>query len=142
MLNENMVPVGTRVFAVLSASAEGVKFLGEGVFEGHFVRPDAPTFEEVWNDATLPRPPDMTQERARAIYDANIFFKSPRIRLDNGDVVWGFECWWGEGGLEELHRRFPNRPIEYWRIERNEKGCAIDAKPDVDQSAPVSGVAA
>ena len=21
--------------------------------------------------------------------------KNPKIRLDSGEVVWGYECWWG-----------------------------------------------
>ena len=24
-----------------------------------------------------------------------IGFPNPKIELDNGDVVWGYQCWWG-----------------------------------------------
>ena len=37
------------------------------------------------------------------VYDGDIKhpelgFRNPRITLDNGSVVWGFECWWGPEG--------------------------------------------
>lgn len=22
-------------------------------------------------------------------------FSNPKIKLDNGDIVWGYQCWWG-----------------------------------------------
>lgn len=31
-------------------------------------------------------------------------FKTPKIVLDNGDIVWGCECWWGN--VEEMEKRF------------------------------------
>lgn len=46
---------------------EGVDLLGYGVYDG------------------LQTPP-----AGRTNADVN-----PRITLDNGDIVWGFECWWG-----------------------------------------------
>ncbi len=30
-------------------------------------------------------------------------FPNPRITLDNGDTVWGCECWWGpEGEIKKI----------------------------------------
>jgi len=52
-----------------------VEFLGYGTYEGDFV-PDA----DAGGLAA-----DCCEAKAR----------NPRIRLDNGDVVWGGECWWG-----------------------------------------------
>lgn len=36
---------------------------------------------------------------------------NPKIVLDSGAVVWGFQCWWFEGDADEVMRRFPNRSI-------------------------------
>lgn len=33
---------------------------------------------------------------------------NPKIVLDNGDVVWGFQCWWGP--LERTRARYGNLP--------------------------------
>lgn len=36
-------------------------------------------------------------------------FPNPRIKLDNGEVVWGIECWWGDEAKmkERLAENFP-----------------------------------
>ncbi len=31
-------------------------------------------------------------------------FSTPKIVLDNGDIIWGCECWWGD--VEEMEKRF------------------------------------
>ena len=42
------------------------------------------------------------------VYDGDIEhpvhgFPNPRITLDNGKVVWGFECWWAsEEGVRKM----------------------------------------
>ncbi len=61
---------GDRVGALISIENKVAKFLGYGVYEGEF---------------KLPK------------YAAGFNFgqRNPRIRLDNGDIVWGCECWWG-----------------------------------------------
>lgn len=57
---------GTRVGAILSADDKTVHLLGYGVYDGDF------------------KPP------------VELFFaENPRITLDNGSVVWGYQCWWG-----------------------------------------------
>lgn len=64
--------VGGRVGAFLSATDKEVQFLGYGVLEGEFIVP-----KEI-------------HEILHAACHAN-----PRIKLDNGDIVWGCECYWG-----------------------------------------------
>lgn len=66
---------GERVGAIFGAEGRVLKVLGYGVYEGSHV-PDesARGFAELAREANCP---------------------NPRIRLDNGDVVWGGECWWG-----------------------------------------------
>ncbi len=64
-----------RVGAILDSDNEVCRFLGYGVYEGNFV-PDENAGGLAALCLTISRP-------------------NPRIRLDNGDVVWGGECWWG-----------------------------------------------
>jgi hypothetical protein len=64
---------GTRVLAILSADKNTVKSLGPGVYVGDEVPPD--TGGTGWL--------------------AELGVANPKIVLDNGDVVWGCECWWG-----------------------------------------------
>jgi hypothetical protein len=89
---------GARVGAILSSDKETVWLLGYGVYDGDLT-PDKPMgmhamFGDTWEaweadmrtelgdewpaDKPVPRP------------------TNPRITLDNGDVVWGAECWWGD----------------------------------------------
>lgn len=67
-----MRQAGQRVGAMLGASNGVVKLLGFGVYEG----------DEV--------PPEETNSLAAALGIPN-----PKIKLDNGEVVWGCQCWWG-----------------------------------------------
>lgn len=60
---------GSRVGAILSADAATVYLFGYGVYEGE----DIPA--SGW------------------MHDAKI--TNPKIRLDNGKTVWGYQCWWG-----------------------------------------------
>ena len=70
-----MTKVGERIGAILSATVDGVKFLGYGVYAG----------EEVPTEAA-----GMMGELLREAGVVN-----PKLVLDNGDVVYGCECWWG-----------------------------------------------
>lgn len=67
---------GDRVGAMLSEEGGIVNFLGFGTFEGHEVPPaeGGPSLTNL-----------LHQEGK----------ENPKIKLDNGDVVWGCECWWG-----------------------------------------------
>lgn len=67
---------GTRVFALQKADMEKVYVYGFGVYEGRFDPPDS----------------------------EGVFKQNPRILLDNGEVVWGFECWWGPETMFEEYR--------------------------------------
>jgi hypothetical protein len=83
------VAVGARVGAVLGAKQHVVKLLGYGVYEGQQVPPDT-------------GPGSMTGLIAECGRE------NPKIRLDNGDVVWGCECWWGPEHVIQ-------RKIEQWQ---------------------------
>jgi hypothetical protein len=63
--------IGSRVGVILGMDDGVVNFLGYGVYEGDF-----------------PIPPE-----ARGMAVPGML--NPRIKLDNGKIVWGCECWWG-----------------------------------------------
>lgn len=69
-----MTPIpGERVFAIRNADQDTVYLFGKGVYAGDFPFPVSVTKGVDLGDAT-----------------------NPRIDLDDGTQVWGFECWWGE----------------------------------------------
>ena len=72
-----MKEIGARVGAILSANETTVYLLGYGTYVGNEV---PPSYE--LDDIKIP---------------------TPKILLDNGDVVWGNQCWWsGETRVKEL----------------------------------------
>ena len=60
--------IGQRAGAILKADKNEVHLLGFGVYEGDHV-PD-----EGW------------------LHDIGV--PNPKIKLDDGRVVWGYQCWW------------------------------------------------
>lgn len=65
-----------RVGAILSAKEKTVKFFGYGCYIGDFVPIEAVgVFADVMKEAG---------------------YANPKILLDNGQVVYGCECWWGD----------------------------------------------
>jgi len=45
-------------------------------------------------------------------------FPNPRIKLDNGDIVWGFQCWWGDE--EQMKKEIQDMKIIHVDLEGNE----------------------
>lgn len=66
---------GERVGAILSEDGGVVNFLGYGVYRGSEVPPPGVTC------------------MGTDLHELGI--ANPRIDLDNGDTVWGCQCWWG-----------------------------------------------
>jgi len=64
-----MTKIGDRVGVVLRATPTEVFLLGYGTFLGHEVPPKG-----MLHDHGIP---------------------NPKIQLDNGKVVWGYQVWWG-----------------------------------------------
>ena len=64
-----MAKIGDRVGAVLRTTPTEVYLIGYGTFMGHEVPPTG-----MLHDHKIP---------------------NPKIQLDNGKVVWGYQCWWG-----------------------------------------------
>lgn len=76
------VDAGSRVGVVLSADEDEVRYVGLGTYEGEF-------------------PPYGAGGMCAGLTDEEIDglgLTNPRIRLDDGNVVWGCECWWGPEG--------------------------------------------
>ena len=67
-----------RVGAILSSNKEEVHFLGYGEYVGDEVPPadtaDPESFQQLLHENSI---------------------ANPKIVLDNGNVVWGCQCWWG-----------------------------------------------
>ena len=79
--------IGNRVGAIASADKEVVRFYGYGIYAG----------EEV--------PPKEVSE-----FHSELELKNPKIKLDNGKVVWGCQCWWGSE--EKVKQMIGNRTVE------------------------------
>lgn len=60
-------PIGARVGAIRDSDNKNVNLFGYGVFVGYEEPPEYKT----------------------------VFGPNPKIQLDSGDVVWGYQCWWG-----------------------------------------------
>ena len=91
------VKIGDRVGAILSANEKVVNLFGYGVYDGEHI----PIFD----------PLGVTIEEFRdAVGDDKADFPTnPRITLDSGDIVWGYECWWGPE--EEVKKMIGDREV-------------------------------
>jgi hypothetical protein len=78
---------GDRVGAMRNKTSDTAYLYGFGVYEGEFVP----------GEDDGPQPQGDTADLVKRVES-----KNPRIRLDNGQVVWGCECWWGpEKAIQE-----------------------------------------
>lgn|GEM_PF-2201305 len=101
-----------RVGAMLGVDGDAkvVEFLGYGVCEGEKpVARDAGGLASLkwaaYNDSKITA--HLTQEEKEAI------LLNPMIRLDNGDIVYGCECWWGpEEGIRDQLKRLESEGFE------------------------------
>ncbi len=74
--------VGDRIGAIRNADETHVYMLGFGVYEGEQLPPDG----------------EFTTRSLAGV-------TSPRLRLDDGTVVWGYQCWWGpEDKIKERYK--------------------------------------
>jgi hypothetical protein len=98
---KTMMKVGDRVMAVCGEDpGKGiVEVFGCGVYEGEFI-----PVEAVGVIGRLLRDNKRT---------------NPRIRLDNGGVVYGCECWWGP--IEKVQKRLAGKKCVEVRIEDKRK---------------------
>jgi hypothetical protein len=95
-----VIAKGSRVMALASMNEQEARVYGVGVYVGDEVPETAAGF--------------MADDlRSLAI-------PNPKIVLDNGKVVWGCECWWGEEAKVRARigsRRIVEADIEATRAE-------------------------
>lgn len=86
--------IGKRVFAVSHADDDTVYSFGFGTHEGMQPRPGS---GPLWSDADKAFVRSVVADATDEEVDALLTRLSlnPRIALDNGETVWGCECWWG-----------------------------------------------
>lgn len=110
-----MTKPGERVYAVLSATSDEVSLLGFGVYVGDEVPPAPVGFvcavfgAVTWEEFDQVVAKELESEPNPALRPTN-----PKIVLDDGQVVWGAECWWG-----------PESTYATFRGTRTEKRCSI-----------------
>ena len=92
--------VGDRIGAVLSANAKCVQLLGYGVYSG----------DEV--------PPDGLGGMASVLHECGV--PNPKLTLDDGQVTWGCECWWGPE--ERVKESIGDRAVEMVNIAEARRG--------------------
>ena len=84
-----MRQVGERVGAIVSAIPDTVTMFGYGVYVG----------DEI--------PPPGIMGPFGEMHEFGL--TNPKIVLDNGEVVWGCECWWGPE--EKIRNMVGDRPV-------------------------------
>lgn len=113
MQRDGQMKIGDRVGAVLSSNNNVVKVLGFGVFSGYEKPPEPPgycTFEEYsevmreQKDIPAEQLTDHNLKGGYDLYIKRISRPNPKLTLDDGRVVWGFQCWWGPES--EIKKRF------------------------------------
>lgn len=104
------VAVGERVGAILSADQDEVRLLGYGVYDGDHEPPFGPM-----QCSKEERDKAVKEMKDAGHLPADYTWKNPRITLDDGQVVWGAQCWWG---AEELIKaRIGNRRVVMVKVE-------------------------
>lgn len=77
------VEIGSRVMAIQNANENTVYLFGRGVYVG----------DEIPESGMLHR----------------LEIPNPKIQLDNGSVVYGYQCWWGPE--EMMEKKFAGRQV-------------------------------
>lgn len=98
-----MIPYepGFRIGATLDSNDHEVRLLGYGVYAGMAVPPDDLVFlgitraemREQYRQALVANRTDLSPEEQEQLL--LVLLQSPKLVLDDGQVVWGCECWWG-----------------------------------------------
>lgn len=98
---EKQPEIGSRVVAISHNDGPVVYIFGYGTFEGYFLPPYINVEEALaeiqagYRDAAnvIPDLPAVLPDdvaRTMLLLDNG----NPRIKLENGKTVWGYECWW------------------------------------------------
>jgi hypothetical protein len=109
--------LGDRVMALSHAEKKDrtVYVYGRGVYEGDFPYEDTASTEPFQTDDARSAYND------KQLLDASLPFLNPRIRLDDGKVVWGCECWWGDE--EAVDQQYEGWTVVMKDIDEVRKGA-------------------
>ena len=102
-----MARVGDRVGAILSATNREVKLLGYGIFKGNLEPPD---------DTRTPFG-TAGEINKMARENGGDPWTNPCIELDDGRIVWGCQCWWGDE--DEVRHSIKDRTVVVVDLEGN-----------------------
>jgi len=112
-----MLPkVNSRVGVILSADKKEVQFLGYGVYVGN----------EVPDETAIGMLPEMLRQENSP---------NPKIVLDNGDVVYGCECYWSaEDDIKQFIAKEKRQIVEVRmsdiRAKFNQEEGNLNVQPD------------
>lgn len=95
-----VLKLGDRVGAIRNADDTTVYLYGYGTYKG----------EEI--------PPKGTVG-AFGIDLGELGIENPKILLDNGNIVWGCQCWWG--AEEKVKQTIGNREVKYVNLQEVEQ---------------------
>lgn len=85
---------GSEVFVVKNTDDKNVYFLGKGIYQGDMLIPNAEEiFEYHWENGIKDKV-ETTKEESKDLLFNSPLFKNPCIKLENGETVWGKDCWW------------------------------------------------
>ena len=88
--------IGDRVGAIRDATKEIVNLYGYGIYEGHEVPP---------------------AEASGLLHEIGV--PNPKIKLDNGSIIWGCQCWWGPE--EKIKEIIEDRKVNIVPVEKFKK---------------------
>lgn len=89
----------TKVFAIQSIEKGHAVIFGEGVLLGDL----AP---ETYYILGKPSTQQEIKERVESRGGTYVPLTNPCIRLDSGELVWGFECYWKRGTRKDFCKKY------------------------------------
>jgi hypothetical protein len=111
-MSENTYAPGMRVVAIRNTDADSIYIYGWGVYEGKFLPPWVNLDEEVAAyraeyEKAKAEDPDLPEQFDEVQFRATLeqILGNPRIKLDSGQTVWGYECWWAPATKEETEEK-------------------------------------
>ena len=103
---------GDRVGAICGNNEGVIEFFGYGTYEGNEIPPKGIKFFGV------------------DLYEAE--HRNPKIVLDDGSVVWGCECWFGDE--TRVKKVLEGKVVKIVKIEDYRKECEIERKVENGQA--------
>lgn len=119
-MSDNQYTPGMRVAVVQSIEEGKVHLYGYGVYEGDF-----PYDEE---SAEVPPVGLVSILAQKAGIETN-----PRLKLDNGQTVWGCECWWCP--IEKLKEEYGELEIVAADIDKDRKIIMGEEEAETEEAS-------